>query len=84
MNPNIYDVNAKGHITLTLELDMEEAEALHKTLGISISHLMQKVGRAEPGTSHYKTAISDLSLISGVQQELLEALAGLDQSINLN
>ncbi len=82
MSYDTYDVNDQGRITLTLVLELDEAEALHKTLGISISHLMQKVGRADPATSHYRTAISDLSLISGVQQELLEALAGLDAGVN--
>lgn len=60
---------------IALELSLEEVEALNKTLGISMSNLLSKMGRAEMGTHQYDTASKDMRLLAGIQQELLGVIA---------
>ena len=76
-----YDVNEKGYVTVALTLELPEVEALHKTLGIAISNLLGKVSKAN-GAVYGNVAAADLSLLSGIQKELLAALADLDQAVH--
>lgn len=57
-----------------LEVSTEELEALHKTLGIAISNLLNKSSRTIGSPIHDQVA-SELSLLSGIQQEVLGILA---------
>lgn len=58
-----------------LELELEEIEALSKTIGIAIDNLGSKIKKHGTSSEIGKSAVSDRFYLLGVQGEILVALS---------
>lgn len=65
-------------ITVTIELNLPEIEALHKTLGIAINNLLSKVNNTPHGSRASSVANSDLALLTAIQSEVLRTLTDIN------
>jgi hypothetical protein len=60
---------------LSLLFTLSEVHALHKTVGIAIDNLNNKISKLHPG-KYYDHAAADLRALVGAQQEILSVLDG--------
>ena len=62
-------------VLVDLELSFEELEALHKTVGIAITNLYAKASRTDPTSHAHAAARREASLLTNVQQQILDLMA---------